>query len=328
MNTGFDPKSACIISSVQSKSGDGALALIRHFSAADGCARKPVLFFHGATVPTLMTAAYRIDGLSWFDALAAAGRPVYGIDLLGYGESDPYPEKPDSEPVDPRDYGTGVSLVEEIDAVVDLVAKEHGADKIHIIAISRGAIPAGYYAAAYPEKVQSITFHGPITRQSGLGAAVIQKYFGNSSLPPIGHFSVSARDRFDLLRDDRPAHTQSPLEQDFVQNWMHDYSERVHGDRNKVDEPIKAPMGFAVDISSAWDDTYFDERRLVMPTFIIRGEWDEYLTPADSCQRLFEKVASTKKIYVQLPEGTHSMMFERCRHTVHRLTKMFLEEHD
>ncbi|WP_147181416.1 MULTISPECIES: alpha/beta fold hydrolase [Alphaproteobacteria] len=328
MRERFDELSGCIVSPVPSVFHAANLALVRHSSNKPGFERTPVLFFHGATVPTLMTSAFRIDGRSWFDALAASERSIYGIDLLGYGESDPYPPVIEDAGVDPREFGTGERLVPEIDAVVDLIRAENGAEKVHIIAISRGAIPAGYYATAYPEKVQSITFHGPITRQSGMGAAVVQKYFGTPSLPPISHFAVSAEDRFVLLRDDRPAGTPSPLEEDFVRNWAAVYSERVHGDRSKIGEPIKAPMGFAVDISSAWDDVYFDESRLTMPTFIIRGEWDEYLTPAASCQRMFERVSSPKKLYLQLPEGTHSMMFERCRHAVHRYTKLFLDEHD
>lgn len=328
MRMGLDDLSGCTISPVASKLHPANLALIRHSSNNPRSPRTPVLFFHGATVPTLMTSAFRIDGLSWFDALAACDRSIYGIDLLGYGESDPYPEPANEQGVDPREFGTGERLVPEIDAVVDLIRTENDADKVHIIAISRGAIPAGYYATAHPEKVQSIIFHGPITRQSGMGAAVVQKYFGTPTLPPISHFSVSAQDRFVLLRDDRPAGTLSPLEEDFVRNWAAVYSERVHGDRSKIDQLIKAPMGFAVDISRAWDDIYFDETRLTMPTFIIRGEWDEYLTPAASCQQMFERISSPRKLYLQLPQGTHSMMFERCRHAVHRYTKLFLDEHE
>jgi len=317
-----------MISSFKSKINHGNIALIRRFSDSDGGNLKPVLFFHGATVPTLLTSAYRIDGLSWFDALTVEGRPIYGLDLLGYGESDPYPELPKNKSVNPSDYGSGLSLIEEIDEIVNYIAKQHETEKIHIIAISRGAIPAGYYATTYPEKVQSITFHGPITRQVGLGEEVTMKYFGSSTLPSIGHFSLSARDRFNLFRDDRPFGTQSPLESSFSQNWMNDYSERVHGDRNKIDDPIKAPIGFAVDIINAWNDIYFDESHLVMPTLILRGEWDKYLTPAISCQQLFEKISSPQKLYLQLPEGTHSMMFEKCRHSVHQFTKQFLNKHD
>ena len=38
-----------------------------------------------------MTSAFKIEGMSWFDALSEDNRPVYGLDLLGYGESDAYP---------------------------------------------------------------------------------------------------------------------------------------------------------------------------------------------------------------------------------------------
>lgn len=328
MRTGYDASTGCSVSSIPSRHPQANLALISHSSNRPGLERAPVLFFHGATVPTFMTSAFRIDGTSWFDALAAAKRPIYGIDLLGYGESDPYPSSSEGEEINPADFGPGRELVSEIDVVVDAIRRECHADKVHIIAISRGAIPAGYYATEHPEKVQTITFHGPITRQVGLGRSVSQKYFGVPELPRVSHFAVSAKERFVLLRDDRPAGTESPLEEDFVRNWAAIYSQRAHGDASKVDEPIRAPMGFAVDIFNAWEDTYFDETRLTMPTFIIRGEWDQYLTPAVSCQRMFEVISNSRKLYLQLPEGTHSMMFERCRRALYRHTSQFLIENE
>lgn len=328
MKERFDPSSGCFIRGIPSVTHNATLALVESESTRIGTGKTPVLFFHGATVPTLMTSAYRIDGLSWFDALSTNGRPIYGLDLLGYGEADPYPDIDEESPQNPAEFGTGPSLIAEIDNVVDYLRERHSVNAIHICAISRGAIPAGYYCTAHSGKVRSLTLHGPITRQQALGTAVIQKYFGQPELPQVSHFSLSANDRYVLLRDDRPPGTKSPLEPSFAQSWARDYSLRVHGNGNKIDTPIRAPMGFAVDISNAWNDNYFDERKLTMPTLILRGEWDEVLTPAQSCQSLFEKIPGENKTYIQLPQATHSMMFEKCRRKLYFYMNVFLEEHD
>src|SRR5579859_7803950 len=51
-----------------------------------------VLYVHGATFPSALSIAHRFDDVSWRDALCAAGFDVWGLDFLGYGSSDRYPE--------------------------------------------------------------------------------------------------------------------------------------------------------------------------------------------------------------------------------------------
>ncbi len=327
----FDRLSGCHIKPIRSVSHAASLALLMtgRLDSFRQSGKRPILFFHGATVPTLMTAAYRIAGLSWFDFLSMDARSVWGLDLLGYGESDSYPAQSLTEnECDPNDYGVAASLVDDIDNAVTRILASTGADSLHIVAISRGAIPAGYYATAYPAKIRSLTFHGPITRQEQNVTALLAKYFGTTELPNISHFALSAEKRFELLRDDKPLGTISPLEPEFAACWVGDYSQRAHGDRAAVDLPVLAPIGFALDICNAWSGVYFDERLITMPALILRGEWDHVLTPAESCQEMFEEIGSSVKRYVQLSEGTHSMMYEKCRHTLYRETASFIREYD
>jgi pimeloyl-ACP methyl ester carboxylesterase len=86
--------------------------------------------------------------------------------------------------------------------------------------------------------------------------------------------------RFEMLRDDKPPSAVSQLDPDFVANWVKDYNKRVHGVLATEAPPIRTPMGFVVDIYDAWCGKYFDTSKITMPTLIIRGEWDEVLTPA------------------------------------------------
>lgn len=155
-------------------------------------------------MPTSLTSALKIDGVSWFDALSENGRRVFGFDLLGYGLSDDYPrdfvEKHDS----PYYYGVGNSLTKEVDSVVDYICATTDSKKINIIAISRGAIPAGYYTNEFSHKVNSFIMHAPIVRKSQSGTDLLIKYFGERQLPNIAYFPMSIDDRYTLLRDDKP----------------------------------------------------------------------------------------------------------------------------
>ena len=327
----FDGLSGCHIKPIRSVNHAANLALITagRLDSFRKNGKRPVLFLHGSMSPTLLTGAYRIGGLSWFDFLSMDTRSVWGLDFLGYGESDPYPAAWQQEMGhDPNDYGGASSQMAEIDNAVTRILASTGADSLHVVAISRGSIPAGYYAAANPEKVRSLIFHAPITRNDGKASALLVKYFGSVALPRISHFAMSAEQHFEFVRDDKPPGTISPLEPEFAASWTSDYSQRVHGDPYKADLPVLAPIGFAVDIHNAWNGIYFDESGITMPTLIFRGEWDQRLTPADGCQELFEGIASPVKRYLQLSQATHSMMYETCRHTIYRESAAFLREHD
>src|SRR5437868_1623566 len=43
-----------------------------------------VLYVHGATFPSALSIAHRIDGRSWRDELAASGFRVWGLDFQGF----------------------------------------------------------------------------------------------------------------------------------------------------------------------------------------------------------------------------------------------------
>src|ERR1700742_756371 len=57
-----------------------------------GSGRRAVLYVHGATFPTALSVAHRFDGRSWRDSLCEAGFDVWGLDFLGFGHSDRYPQ--------------------------------------------------------------------------------------------------------------------------------------------------------------------------------------------------------------------------------------------
>ena len=62
------------------------------------------------------------------------------------------------------------------------------------------------------------------------------------------------------------------------------------------------------------------------PVLLIKAEWDQD-TPAYMAQTLFHKlVKAPYKRYVELGEGTHSIIMEKNRMSLFREVQLFLDE--
>ncbi len=63
-----------------------------------------------------------------------------------------------------------------------------------------------------------------------------------------------------------------------------------------------------------------------MPTLLIKAEWDQD-TPAYMAQALFPLLKNTpSKRYVEIGEGTHTVIMEKNRMQLFREVQLFLDE--
>src|SRR5262245_17658913 len=130
---------------------------------------QPILYIHGATFPSALSIAHRFDGYSWRDALNAAGFHVWGLDFLGYGGSDRYPEMVESPEGMPA-LGRAEPASRQIERAVEFIAEHHSGGGISIIAHSWGSMATGLFAGRRPELIDRLVFFAPIAqrpRQSG-----------------------------------------------------------------------------------------------------------------------------------------------------------------
>ena len=114
--------------------------------------RTPILLLHGARVPGVASFDLPVPGGSLAADLAAAGHPVYVMDLRGYGRSTRPPEMsqpPEANPPLVR----SVEAVRDVDAVVEWIAKRTGAKKIDLFGWATGGHWLGFYATLHPERV-------------------------------------------------------------------------------------------------------------------------------------------------------------------------------
>jgi pimeloyl-ACP methyl ester carboxylesterase len=116
---------------------------LRFLPATRGGAKPPraVLYVHGATFPSALSIAHRFDGRSWRDALCEAGFDVWGLDFLGYGHSDRYPEM-DRPAVENPPLCIAEDAAKQVEAAVQFILRHQNIEKLSLLSHSWGSMPA------------------------------------------------------------------------------------------------------------------------------------------------------------------------------------------
>ncbi len=309
--------------------------------------REPVLFIHGATVPTVMSPAYQIDGVSWFDELAHAGFDVWGLDFPGLGASDSYVEQEAARGEPP---GTAASNAKDIELAAKYVLAATRVEKLHVVAISRGTIPTGYFAAKHSSMLRTLTYVSPIVVRSSADEVdqsdIARRLLGSAGRPTQPYYKMGIQRRLDLLVHDRPAGTDPEMAPYVLANWVKDYEliqRRVARTAGPVtssgpaggtdlsgggdSEAAAVPGGFAADLHDVWNGMFYDASAIAVPMLGVRGDYDRNLTTATDMSTLFRKLTGApQKRFVTIDRGTHSIQLERVRCQLFDQVRWFLTE--
>ena len=97
----------------------------------------------------------------------------------------------------------------------------------------------------------------------------------------------------------------------------------------KMNPPVlRAPNGVVQDGLEYFGagKPYYDPAKINVPTLLIHAEWDRD-TPAYMAQTLFPLMVNAPgKRYVQLAEGTHTILMEKNRMKLFEAVQAFLDE--
>jgi pimeloyl-ACP methyl ester carboxylesterase len=277
-----------------------------------------VLYVHGGSFPSALSIAHRFDGRSWRDELADAGFHVWGLDFLGFGASDPYPEMGAPAEHNPVLGGTEAAS-RQLECAVRFIRDHHRVRKISIIAHSWGTIATGRFAGRCPELVERLVFFGPVTwRQK---TAVPQTF-------PAWRL-VSLEDQWDRFTAEVPSAEPAVLSKHHFEEWGRLYLDTDTASRTRSPASVKTPSGPWQDIASAGaGDLAYDPALIRAPLAIIRGEWDSLATDADA-RWLFDALkASSMKRDVKIGRATHLMHLEENRYALYRESIAFLQAGD
>ena len=307
------------------KSPDPGIEIyVRNKRPADMTTFRPertVLYVHGATYPASTAFDLQLDGMSWMDYIAARGYDVYLLDLRGYGRST-RPKEMDEAPEANPPIVRGTAAVKDISAVVDFILARHGIARLNLLGWSWGTTLMATYTTHNPGKVERLVLYAP---------AWIRTTPSLSRPPgPLGAYRAVAREQAKTrwltgVPEDKKATLIPP-------GWFDAWADATFATDPvgaKMNPPvIRAPNGVQQDGDEffAAGRPYYDPAKITTPTLLVHAEWDRD-TPAYMAQTLFPLLVNAPgKRYIQLPEGTHTIMMERNRLMLFEAVQAFLDE--
>ena len=266
------------------KKGDLALYIFRKRLGApkSGEAARPILFLaHGSSVsarPTFDLTVPGHDDYSVMDKFAEYGFDVWTMDFEGYGKS----------PIGPgnSDIASGV---EDLKIASEVITRETRQTRFHIYGESSGALRAGAFAMAEPDRVDRLAL-GSFT-WTGQGSSTLSKR--SEDLESYRTHNRRPRNR-DMVRSiftrDKPG-TSDPA----VAEAMAD-AELKFGDT--------VPTGTYLDMTTRLP--IVDPLKVRAPVLIVRGEYDGIATE-DDLLNFFRKLPVQDREFVILPGASHSI---------------------
>ncbi len=282
---------------------------------------KIVLYVHGATYPSETAFDLRLNGLSWMDYIAQRGYDVYLVDIRGYGKSTRPPEmdKPasENEPI----VRTEVA-VRDVGTAVDFILKRRGVEKINLLGWSWGTRIMGWYTAQHNDKVNKLVLYAP-------GWLANAPSLTDSGAKLGAYRSVS--------RDSAKARWLSGVPEDkkatlIPAGWFEAWADATFATdpvgAKQTPPVLRAPNGTVQDNRDFWyvGKPLYDPADIRVPTFLAHAEWDADL-PSYMLYAYFEKLTNAPyKRYVQIGEGTHTIIMEKNRMQLFQAVQQFLDE--
>ena len=288
-----------------------------HFSP-----EKTVLFVHGATYPAETAFDLKLDGQSWMDYIASRGYDVYLLDVRGYGQSTrpALMDRPGTE--NPPFAGTEEAM-RDVDAVVEFIRKRRGVERVNLLAWSWGTAIMQWYTSLNSHKVEKLVLYAPVwIRQT---ASLVQA--GPGPIPAYRSVSMaSAKARW---LTGVPEHKKADL---IPAGWFEAWSDATIASdpvgAKQTPPVLRAPNGVVADGLKYWGKGVIPWKAedIRVPVLLIKAEWDQD-TPAYMAQNLLPKLTGAPyKRYVELGEGTHTIVMEKNRMNLFREVQLFLDE--
>lgn len=279
---------------------------------------KPMLYVHGGTFPSALSIAHRFDGRSWRDTLCESGFDVWGLDFLGFGAADRYPEM--AEPAERHGVlGSAETASGQLECAVRWICAHHGVPQLSIIAHSWGTIAAGRFAGTCPELLDRLVMFGPVAWRAPQGEA---------QRNPAWRL-VSVQDQWARFTAEVPPGEPPVLARHHFDEWARSYLDSDPQSRTRTPPSVQIPSGPWQDIADAWaGQLAYDPGLVRAPVAIIRGEWDSLATDADA-RWLFDALRrSPMRRDVKISRATHLMHLEQGRYALYREAEAFLLARD
>ncbi len=283
---------------------------------------KTVIYVHGATYPAETAFDLQLDGQSWMDYIAEKGYDVYLLDVRGYGAST-RPAQMNRPASDSPPFAGTEEAMRDVDAVVEFVKKRRNIEKVSLIGWSWGTAIMQWYTSLNSHKVEKLVLYAPVwIRQS---ASLVQAGPG----PVPAYRSVSMDQAKARWLTGVPEDQKADL---IPAGWFERWAKATIATDpvGAAQNPpvLRAPNGVVADGLNYWANGVIPwvPENIKVPVLLIKAEWDQD-TPAYMAQALFPKLTGAPyKRYVEIGEGTHTLLMEKNRMSLFREVQLFLDE--
>jgi pimeloyl-ACP methyl ester carboxylesterase len=260
----------------------------------------PVLFLvHGSSNSTRSSYDLAVPGkgeYSFMNVFARYGYDVWTMDHDGYGRSDSSGNNSDI-----------ASGVEDLKAAIPVVLQETGQSKMHMYGTSSGAIRAGAYAQAQPERVDRLvlvafTYKGTGAPEIGRRAARVDELRANNRRK-----RDAAMIRSIFTRDGHASSYDAAVPEAIIAEEM------KFGDQI----PTGTYLDMAVNLPKV------DPAKVLSPVLMIRGIHDGNSTNEDLID-FYRQLPNGDRQFVILPHTAHSPGYGNNRHLLWYAVRNFL----
>jgi pimeloyl-ACP methyl ester carboxylesterase len=284
-------------------------------------AEKILLYVHGATYPSETAFDLQLNGLSWMDYIAQRGYDVYLVDLRGYGRSTRPPEM--DQPADQNEpIVRTATAVKDVGAAVDFILKRRGAAKLNLLGWSWGTTIMGSYTVQNNDKVAKLVLYAPQWIRNSVSLT--------DSGGKLGAYRTVSRDAAKArwltgVPEDRKA---ALIPAGWFEAWADATFATDPVGSKQNPQVLRAPNGVQQDGREYWSagKALYDPAGIRVPTFLAHAEWDADL-PSYMLHAYFAKLSNAPyKRYVEIGEGTHTVIMEKNRMQLFQAVQQFLDE--
>jgi alpha-beta hydrolase superfamily lysophospholipase len=230
------------------------------------------------------------------NVFARFGFDVWTMDHEGYGKS--------SRTAGNSDIASGV---EDLRAATEVVARESGRQKMHFFGTSSGAIRAGAFAVARPDRVDRLvlsafTYKGSGSPTLGERAKRLDEYRTHNTRLRDRAMIRSIFTRDELAGSYDPAVAGALADQ-----------ELAYGDQ--------VPTGTYLDMVA--NLPLVDPKKVTCPVMLVRGDHDGIAT-TDDLLDFYRQLPTGDRQFIVLPNTAHSPIFSNTRQMLWHVTRGFL----
>ncbi len=255
------------------------------------------------------------------DYIAGHGYDVYLVDVRGYGASTRPPEMEQPAHINPPIVRADTAI-RDVGSAVDFILTRRGLAQLNLLGWSWGTTLMGGFTAANNAKVNKLVLYAPQWIRTTPSLSDLGGELGAYRQVP----AASTRERWLTgVPEDKKA---TLIPQGWFETWLEATFATDPWGNAQTPRVLRAPNGTVQDSREVWSkgQAIYDPGKITVPVLLVHADWDQDL-PIDMTRTYFSLLTNARyRRWVEIGEGTHSVLMEKNRMHLFRAVQAFLDE--